>query len=153
MALPKMKQKMPRARSAPRPAKRSIKVLNYLELKKLIARTGKRVSIFLGNDEIQMLKSEQKLFIEAVLETIDLKEAQKSGSVLSTQEVADLLNVSRPFVVKLIEKHQLKSFNVGSHRRVLEVDALAFRQKMRNEKNDALDALAKETESLGLEFK
>ena len=36
---------------------------------------------------------------------------------------------------------------------LLEVDALAFRQKMRNEKNEALDALAKETESLGLEFK
>jgi excisionase family DNA binding protein len=153
MALPKMKQKMSPAKSTPRSPKRGIKVLNYMELKKLIARTGKRVSIYLGNEEIQMPKSEQKLFVEAVFETIDLKGAQKSGTVLSTQEVADLLNVSRPFVVKLIENHQLKSFNVGSHRRVLEVDALAFRQNMRNEKNEALDALAKETESLGLEFK
>jgi excisionase family DNA binding protein len=106
-----------------------------------------------GNEEYQIPKSEQKLFVEAFLETMDLKDAQKSGAVLSTQEVADLLNVSRPFVVKLIETQQLKSFNVGSHRRVLEVDALAFRQKMRNEKNVALDTLAKETEKLGLEFK
>lgn len=153
MALPKMKPKMSPSKSAPRPAKRGVKVLDFLELKKLLAQTGKRISILLGNEEIQMPKNEQRLFVEAVLETIDLKGAQKSGSVLSTQEVADLLNVSRPFVVKLIETHQLKSFNVGTHRRVLEVDALAFRQKMRNEKNEALDALGKETEGLGLEFK
>lgn len=153
MALPKMKQKMSPAKPTPRAAKRGHKISTYLELKQLIAQTGKRVSIYLGNEEIQMPENEQKLFVEAVFETIDLKDAQKSGTVLSTQEVADLLNVSRPFVVKLIETHQLKSFNVGTHRRVLEVDAIAFRQKMRNKKSEALDALAKETESLGLAFK
>ncbi len=153
MAAPKIKHKMSQTKSTPRPTKRGIKVRDYAELKKLIARTGKRVSIMLGNEEIQLPKSEQKLFVDAVLEAIDIKGAQKNGSILSTQEVADLLNVSRPFVVKLIENHQLKAFNVGSHRRVLELDALAFRQKMRNEKNEALDALAKETESLCLEFR
>ena len=81
----------------------------------------------------------------------NLDSEMKSGAALSTQEVADLLNVSRPFVVNLIETHRLKSFNVGSLRKVLVVDAIAYQRKMRNEKNEALDALAKETESLGLD--
>jgi excisionase family DNA binding protein len=154
MALHKMKQKkMSSHREAPQLAKRGLKTLNFLELKDLMARTKRRVSIVFGNEEYQIPKSEQKLFVEALLETMDLKGAQKNGAILSTQEVADILNVSRPFVVKLIETQQLKSFNVGSHRRVLEVDALAFRQKMRNAKNVALDGLAEETENLGLEFK
>jgi excisionase family DNA binding protein len=154
MALHKMKQKKASSpKATDHLAKRGLKTLNHFELKQLMTHTKKRVSIVFGNEEYQIPKSEQKLFVEAFLETMDLKDAQKSGAVLSTQEVADLLNVSRPFVVKLIETQQLKSFNVGSHRRVLEVDALAFRQKMRNEKNVALDTLAKETEKLGLEFK
>ena len=87
------------------------------------------------------------------LQKSNLKSELNTDAALSTQEVAELLNVSRPFVVKLIETHKLKSFKVGSHRRVLEVDALAFRQKMKREKDEALNALADETDRLGLEFK
>jgi len=154
MALHKMKQRKASSPTATEHlVKRSLKSLNFLELKQLMARTKRSFSIVFGNEEYQIPKREQKLFVEAFLETLDLKDAQKSGVTLSTQEVADLLNVSRPFVVKLIDTHQLKAFNVGTHRRVLEVDALAFRQKMRNDKTSALDALAEETEGLGLEFK
>ncbi len=78
---------------------------------------------------------------------------KKSELSFRPQEVADLLNVSRPFVIKLIETRQLKAFKVGSHRRVLKAETLAFRQKMRNQKNEALDALVAGTERLELDFK
>jgi excisionase family DNA binding protein len=72
---------------------------------------------------------------------------------MTTQGVADLLNVSRPFVVKLIDDGKLNSFKVGNHRRVREVDALEYRKEMRSEQKHALDELAEETQSLGIKFK
>jgi excisionase family DNA binding protein len=144
---------MRKVRSAPRSAKRAVKVLAFLGLKNLLSGTDKRISIRVGNDEFRLPEDEQHLLIQAVLDAVDSMGAQKVGAVLSTQEVADLLNVSRPFVIKLIETRQLKAFKVGSHRRVLKAETLAFRQKMRNQKNEALDALVAGTERLELDFK
>lgn len=135
------------------PRERAQRMIEAKELREKLSKAPKSFFIVLDDQKYSLPESEVKSFIEALVETADLKEARKRGNVLSTQDVADLLNVSRPFVVKLIESKKLKSFNVGSHRRVLESDALEFRQKMRNEQNKALDELAEETESLGLEFK
>lgn len=48
---------------------------------------------------------------------------------MTTQQVADLLGVSRPFVVKLIDEGKLPGHKVGTHRRVYMRDAHAFKQK------------------------
>ena len=49
---------------------------------------------------------------------------------MTTQQVADLLGVSRPFVVKLIDEGRLPGHKVGTHRRVYTRDAHAYKQKM-----------------------
>ena len=51
---------------------------------------------------------------------------------LTTQRVADLLGVSRPTVVRLIDSGELAATKVGKHRRILLTDALAFRDKRRD---------------------
>ena len=68
---------------------------------------------------------------------------------LSTVEVANFLNVSRPFVIKEIEAGRLKHRKVGSHRRVLYEDLLAYARDMRAEQETALERMADNARELG----
>ncbi len=69
-------------------------------------------------------------------------EADLEGAVISSQEAADLLNVSRPFVVKLAKTGQLAHRMVGNRHRFSLADVLAFAEQMRTERSEALAALA-----------
>ena len=69
---------------------------------------------------------------------------------LTTQEVADYLNVSRPYVVKLIEEEQLPARKVGPRRRVAFEDLLRFDEQQRTRQRAALDELARIDAELGL---
>lgn len=69
---------------------------------------------------------------------------------LTTQEVADYLNVSRPYVVKLIEEEKLPARKVGTRRRVAFEDLLRFDEQLRARQRAALDELARIDAELGL---
>lgn len=71
---------------------------------------------------------------------------------LSTVEAANFLNVSRPFVIKEIEAGRLPHRKVGSHRRVLYEDLLAYAREMRAQQQQALDAMADNARELGLDY-
>jgi excisionase family DNA binding protein len=61
---------------------------------------------------------------------------------LTTQQVADLLGVSRPTVVRMIESGELSAERNGSRRRVLLSDALAYRERRRQRQYAMLAATA-----------
>jgi excisionase family DNA binding protein len=71
---------------------------------------------------------------------------------LSTQQAADMLNVSRPFVVRLIEEHKLPARKVGGHRRILLSDLLAYKRQDEAEREQVMRDLARESQALGLEY-
>ena len=69
---------------------------------------------------------------------------------LTTQQAADLLNVSRPHVVKLMDKGVLPGHKVGTHRRISAADVHAYKHQRDIEGRIAADELTALTEEMGL---
>jgi excisionase family DNA binding protein len=65
------------------------------------------------------------------------------GLQLSTQQAADILNVSRPFLIKLIEDGELGCIKVGTHRRLKASDVFAYRERRERERSEALDEIVR----------
>ena len=71
---------------------------------------------------------------------------------LSTQEAANFLNVSRPYLVKLLDEGHIPSRKVGVYRRVRAQDVMRYKQEERKRQEQVLDALAKEAQELELGY-
>jgi len=69
---------------------------------------------------------------------------------LTTQQAADILNVSRPFLVEQLEKGVIPHRKVGKHRRVLFRDVVAYKQAIDQKRTQTLDELAALDQELGL---
>lgn len=68
---------------------------------------------------------------------------------LTTQEAADLLNVSRPFLVKLLEQGEIPYIKVGSHRRIRFEDLMAYKQQRERERRQCLKELTQFSQDEG----
>lgn len=73
-------------------------------------------------------------------------------SEITTQQAADLLNVSRPFLVKLLDEGRIPHKKVGRHRRIRFDDLMSYKQKDALEREAAFDEMVALSQELGLGY-
>lgn len=69
---------------------------------------------------------------------------------ITTGQAADLLGVSRPTVVALVDSGKIPGRKIGTHRRLLTADVLAYRSESQTASASKLDDLSQLSEELGL---
>jgi len=68
---------------------------------------------------------------------------------LTTQQAADLLGVSRPTLIKLLEEGRIPYETPNRHRRIRLIDLLTFQQARRAERRESLAEMTREAQDLG----
>jgi excisionase family DNA binding protein len=85
-----------------------------------------------------------------VLATGDAVTIVPVGQELTTQQAADLLNVSRQYLIRLLDDNELPYTRTeGKHRRLRIEDVLAYKETRERERAEALDDLAEMTQDMG----
>lgn len=119
------------------------------------AKTDRPVKVRIAEDhDVQALE----LPAGAVTLLMDVLEAMAAGrgvtlipenAELTTVQAADILNVSRPYLIKLLEENKIPHRKVGKHRRILMEDLMAYKARDDQERQAVLDELAREAQEQG----
>lgn len=71
---------------------------------------------------------------------------------LTTQQAADFLNISRPYLIRLLEKKKIPFTKVGTHRRIKYEELLKYKRKIKQDAEEALVNLIAEAQELGMGY-
>ena len=121
---------------------------------------GRRASVrirLLDDDEAETVSvpaSAVRLFLHLLTEMSqgNAVTLMPTHAELTTQQAADLLNVSRPYVVKLLDEGRIPSRAVGKYRRVRFNDLMAYKRKDDEARAKILDQLTAEAQELGMGY-
>jgi DNA binding domain, excisionase family len=107
-----------------------------------------------GDDVVDAPVSALRMLVEILA---NIAEGRSVGLMpmnaeLTTQQSAELLNVSRPFLISLIESGQIECHMVGTHRRIYARNVMAHKVQRDAEGREAMDALAAQAQELGMGY-
>lgn len=108
-----------------------------------------------GREPVELPRSVYELLVRVVRELAhgNAVTVLPVHAELTTQGAADLLNVSRPYLIGLLDDHVLPcTRTAGNHRRLRLADVLAFKHVRDSERRAALDEMSEEAERLGLRY-
>lgn len=127
-----------------------------LKIRKLANKDSGPTALFIQvNDEIIEAPAVAMAAIELVLTSMAEGKGLEMNQLeeyLSTQQAAELLNVSRPFVIKLLERGEIPHKKVGTHRRVKLSDLQAYDKKQQAIRDEQLDFLARQAQELNMGY-
>lgn len=69
---------------------------------------------------------------------------------VTTQAAAELIGCSRPHIIKLLDKGEIKYTKVGKHRRIQYQDVIKYKRKIKEEQRKLLIEMMKADEEAGL---
>jgi excisionase family DNA binding protein len=112
------------------------------------------ISVGASAEPISLPHSAAKLLIEGLAELGRGNEIRllPIRAELTTQEASELLNLSRPYVVRLLDGGKIPSYKVGTHRRVRLDDVLAYKRELDADRLDALMKLVVEAQELEMGY-
>ncbi|MCL1899820.1 MAG: helix-turn-helix domain-containing protein [Promicromonosporaceae bacterium] len=112
------------------------------------ARPVAPVAVEFADGTRQPLPEDVARLLSDIMDTLSAGQAVTVGRVnttLSTQEAAELLDISRPTMVRLLEEGRIPFTRPGTHRRVALNDVISYQEAMRRERREALAGLTRET--------
>lgn len=124
-----------------------------------LVRSGRHsLSLFIagerGEDTVELPAPAAELLVE-ILESMAAGSAVavlRKDTELTTQQAADFLNVSRPFLVDLLESGAVPFRKVGTHRRVRFDDLRTYKTTTDDARRKALDQLAADAQELDMGY-
>lgn len=126
-------------------------VLNKIEG---VLTNDRRVSLLVGpdGDVIELPRSVFQVLKQIVYHMMRGKAIYivPENQMLTTQEAADMLDVSRPYIIKLLEQKKIPFTKVGAHRRVRVSDLMRYKRQREVEQERALGEIAQISQELGL---
>jgi len=132
----------------------------------LAAESSRKLAAIIGNDHTARLclfDGDEKLVVpvSAIRLLADILNQMAQGNAVSlvpightltTQQAADLLNVSRPYLVKLLEAGEIGFTKVGRHRRIKYQDLMAYMERIDSISRQSVDALTQNARELGMGY-
>ncbi len=73
---------------------------------------------------------------------------QSSDEIITPNDAAELLSVSRPFLMKLVREGKLRSFKVGAHHRLKRKEVLEFKKNFQEQNSENYPKLSKSLKKL-----
>jgi excisionase family DNA binding protein len=140
--------------------------LTEKDIKLALASKPYLANIIQSSQSLQVVvKSEQEKSIElptlAIALLADILGAMAAGkrvylipenTELSTVEAADILNVSRPYLIKLLDTGKIPHRKVGRHRRILMEDLMAYKKERDAESAKLMDELVAEAQEYNMGY-